>query len=587
MSKHLSRRSTLGRVLGRTAPLLGAFALTSTAALAQDTLPQADNAWYDGARQALQERLERQPNTNRAKNVILMISDGNGVGTNYATRLFHGQQNGGYGDENVLPQESMPYLALVKTYNTNAQTPDSAGTGTAMLAGVKTKAGVVGVDESVVRGDCSQVEAGKVTPLSRIMSEAGKSVGIVSTARLTHATPAAGYAHSADRNFEDDSDLPEGCEVPDIATQLLDAMTEGFVDIAMGGGRRHFLPAETVDDEGSSGRRTDGRDLVAEAQEAGARYAFDSDSFAAIDLAAEGPILGLFESSHMQYEFDRANEPSLAEMVEASIKAMEGNEEGFFLEVEAGRVDHANHGGNLHRAVTDGVAFAEAVAKARELTDESDTLIVVTADHEHAIAFNGYCGRGTPITGVCYGIDNAGIAHNGEVQTADDGRPYSVVGYLNGAGSVIKKEAIPAALAMEADHDTTAANDDQANDVAMASGSDAGGTDTDSDAPAPIGETGDQVAAKLLERLDVTTETDEATGESTSFRWIGSRGELTQEEATDPDYIQQAAIPMGSETHSGEDVAVYASGPFAHLFDGTVEQNYLFHVMHHAAFGSE
>ena len=577
MRRPLAPRS----LIVRTAPLLGAFALTSTAALAQEALPQEGNEWFTGAQEALQERLSREPNTNRAKNVILMISDGNGVGTNYATRLWHGQQNGGFGDENVLPQESMPHLALVKTYNTNAQTPDSSGTGTAMLSGVKTKAGVVGVNENVARGECAEVEGNRVTPITRLMSEAGKSVGIISTARLTHATPASGYAHSADRNFEDDSDLPEGCEVPDIATQLLDAMTSGFVDIAMGGGRRHFLPADVTDEEGGAGRRTDGRNLVEEAQSAGARYAFDSESFAAIDLAAEGPILGLFESSHMQYEHDRANEPSLAEMVEASIEALEGNEDGFFLEVEAGRVDHANHGGNLHRVVTDGVAFAEAVAKARELTDDAETLIVVTADHEHAIAFSGYCGRGTPITGVCYGIDGAGTEHTGEMELADDGRPYTVVGYLNGPGSVIKKEAIPAALVMEADHDGKA-SEGEANDVAMAES-----TDTASDEPAPIGETGDQVAAQLLARLDTTTETDEESGETSSYRWIGSRGDLTQEEATDPDYIQQATVPKSSETHSGEDVAVYASGPFAHLFDGTVEQNYLFHVMHHAAFGAE
>jgi alkaline phosphatase len=64
--------------------------------------------------------------------------------------------------------------------------------------------------------------------------------------------------------------------------------------------------------------------------------------------------------------------------------------------------------------------------------------------------------------------------------------------------------------------------------------------------------------------------------------WSGSRPMLTQEEATDPDYIQQALIPFSSETHGPEDVAVYAKGPFAHLLDGVVEQNYIFHVMHHA-----
>jgi len=551
--------------------------LLGSVALAQELPPQADNAWFTEAQATLQERLARQLNTSRAKNVILMISDGNGVGTNYATRLWHGQQNGNYGDENVLPQESMPHLALVKTYNVNAQTPDSSGTGTAMLSGVKTKAGVVNVNENVSRGDCSTVMDNALTPITRMMSDAGKATGIISTARITHATPASGFAQSADRNFEDDSGLPEGCEVPDIATQLVTAMSEGWVDIAMGGGRRHFLPAEVTDEEGQAGRRTDGVNLIEQAQAAGARYVFDDASFADVGSLDDGPILGLFESSHMQYEYDRTGEPSLAEMVEASIGALQGAEQGFFLEVEAGRVDHANHAGNLHRVLEDGVAFAEAVAVARELTDESDTLIIVTADHEHAIAFNGYCGRGTPITGLCHAIDGEGVEYLADtLELADDGRPYSVVGYLNGPGSVIRKEAMPPALSMEADHEQ-GGGEGTGTDMAM--------NDADAE-PAPIGTGGDVVAQQLLDRLDITTETDEA-GNSTDYRWIGSRGPLTQEEATDPDYLQQATIPKSSETHSGEDVAVYASGPFAHLFDGTVEQNFIFHVMHHAAFGAE
>src|SRR5690606_31792280 len=150
---------------------------------------------------------------------------------------------------------------------------------------------------------------------------------------------------------------------------------------------------------------------------------------------------------------------------------------GFYLEFASGRVAHASHAGNLHRSLTDGAAFAEAVAIADELTDDEDTLIIVTADHEHAIAFNGYCGRGTPITGLCMGIANEGIGHSGEPELASDGKPYTVVGWLNGAGSVL---------------------------------------------------------------------TEQSDG---SF--FGTRPNVTQEQALDPDYLQQATIPMSSETHSG------------------------------------
>jgi alkaline phosphatase len=91
-----------------------------------------------------------------------------------------------------------------------------------------------------------------------------------------------------------------------------------------------------------------------------------------------------------------------------------------------------------------------------------------------------------------------------------------------------------------------------------------------------------QVAATREEA--VATETgDDGEIPAGNAVWIGSRTVLTQEDATDPDFLQQALIPRSSETHSGEDVAIYASGPWAHLFDGTVEQNYIFHVMQHAA----
>ncbi len=489
----------------KTSILALAAMLTATVATAQN-LPQAGNNWFSAAQSELKSRLAITPNTGNAKNVIIMISDGNGVGSNYAARLWMGQQAGGFGDDFVLPHETFPHLALSKTYNVNAQTPDSAGTGTAMHAGVKTKAGVIGVDDTLNRGDCSQVLAATVANAAEIYTALGKNVGIVSTARLTHATPASVYAHSADRNYEDDSKLPEGCATPDISSQLLEAMKAGTVDIALGGGRRHFIPESVKGEEGKSGKRTDGRNLIEEAVEAGITYVWDDETAAAVDLAK--PVLGLFESSHMKYEHDRTGEPSLAEMTEMAIKSLAGGDNGFFLSIEAGRVDHASHAGNAHRMVTDAAAFAAAVAKADALTDDADTLIIVTADHEHAIAFNGYCGRGSSITGLCMGVDGTGIEHTGEPNLAADGQPYTVIGYLNGSGSVLRED----------------------------------------------------------------------------MNWAGVRpAGLDEETATDPDYIQQALIPSRSETHSGEDVAIYAKGPWAHLINGTVEQNYIFHVMYHAA----
>ena len=469
------------------------------------SMPQASDSYFQAGKAALEDRLNKPLIEKRAKNVILMVADGNGVGTNYATRVFMGQKRGGYGDEFVLPYETamLPNLALVKTYNHNAQTPDSAGTSTSMNTGVKTKAGVIGVRKEHNRGDCTADEYA-IPGISDLAKDMGKSVGVVSTARITHATPATVYAHSGDRNWEDNSSIPEGCDQKDIALQLI----ESHVDVAMGGGRRHFIPTDVTDPEGKTGKRTDGRNLVDEFIASGGQYAYDTDTFSNIDVSAGGRILGLFESSHMQYEHDRTNEPSLADMSIAAIQALSRNEQGYYLSIEAGRVDHANHAGNLHRVVTDGEAFANAVSAVLNAVDLNETLVIVTSDHEHAIAFNGYCGRGSPITGLCYGVNPNGVQHTDEAQTGSDGKAYTVVNYLQGPGSV------------------------------------------------------------LIEQPDGT--------------YVGGRPDVTNEEAMDPDYLQQALIPKSSETHSGEDVAVYAGGPYAHLFDGVIEQNMIFHVMHYA-----
>ncbi|MBS1302012.1 alkaline phosphatase [Loktanella sp. SALINAS62] len=483
-------------------------AIAASGAAAQD-LPQASSDWFTAGQATIEARLALEPNTNRARNVILLNADGNGVGTNYALRLFAGQQAGGLGDDHVLPHETFAHMALVKTYTTNGQTPDSAPTASAMLTGVKSRNTMINVSENVAVGDCANLPGNELTTLSQIADDMGKSVGIVSTARITHATPAAAYAVTANRNWEDDSALPEDCTTQaDIAAQLVDGMESGLIDLAMGGGRRHFVPAGTVSEEGNEGTRTDGRNLIEEMEALGAQYVWNDETFGALTELGNAPIIGLFQDSHMMYEHDRTDEPSLAEMTAAAITALSTNEEGYFLSIEGGRVDHANHAGNLHRVLTDGVAFAEAVQMAIDMTDDSDTLIIVTADHEHAIAFNGYCGRGSDITGLCMGIDNEGVENTGEPNLGSDGKPYTVAGYLNGAGSV------------------------------------------------------------LIEQEDGT--------------YSGERPDVTNEEAMDPDYLQQALVPMSSETHSGTDVAAYAHGPYAHLLGGTIEQNVIFHVMHHA-----
>tara|TARA_R100001244_G_scaffold127578_2_gene98188 strand:+ start:2127 stop:3860 length:1734 start_codon:yes stop_codon:yes gene_type:complete len=501
-----------------------------------DVLPQSqkDSSWYSAAQTKLTTKTAQAQATQatKAKNVILFVGDGMGISTLTAARILQGQRNNQSGEEGYLSFEEFPYSAQVKTYNVDAQTPDSAGTMTAIISGVKTDVGVIGVDEDIERGVCSTVAGNELITATELAEIKGLSTGIISTARITHATPAATYAKSADRNWEDVSDMPEdavtgGCE--DIASQLvnfeknLEARFVGTdvdgLDFVMGGGRRHFLPKDETANSTDAvsaieGDRTDERNLVTEwqTQYPDATYVMDQTGFDAIaDDATK--VFGLFNESHMQYEADRANdvagEPSLTDMTTKAIEVLGKNDNGFFLTVESGRIDHAHHAGNAYNALNDTIEFAKAVQAAVDNTNPEETLILVTADHSHVFTIAGYPKRGNPILGqvVAVGATTPSLA-------ADD-MPYTTVGYANGLGFRNL------------------------------------GDETDADA-------------------------------SYTSAAVAGRVELNGVDTTTPGFHQEATVPMGSETHAGEDISLHAKGPGAQLAQGVIEQNVVFHLINQA-----
>ena len=362
-------------------------------------ITQSGDVYFRQAQAALTERLAIRPIDSRARNVIVFIADGSGVASNTAIRIAAGQQRGETGEENVLAYEAFPHLGLVKTYSTNAQIPDSASTATAILSGVKTSNGVIGVGQVVPAGDCALALAHPVATLGELAEARGMATGIVTTARLTHATPAAFYAHAANRNWEDDGLLPSGSPCKDIARQLIEFPFE----VAMGGGRQHFLPSGSSYIEDGAGLRGDGRDLMAEWRALGPGRAVVQSRAEFDSLAGDLPerVLGLFSPSHMAFEvdrpLDRSGEPSLAEMTRMAIEILSRDPDGFVLLVEAGRIDHAYHAVDLHRAVTDGIALNEAVRVAATMTDAADTLIIVTSDHTDPMPSWGHDPRGAPV----------------------------------------------------------------------------------------------------------------------------------------------------------------------------------------------
>lgn len=491
--------------------------------------------WFNAGRQSVIDSIRLHRNESRAKNIILFIGDGMGVSTITASRIYDGQQKGGQGEDHVLSFEKFPYVALAKTYSVNEQTPDSAPTMTAIVTGVKTIGDSVSVNQLVPHSEPNSnvINTNKLTTILELAKQQGLAAGVVSTARITHATPAATYAHTANRDWEGDSDLPKNATVRDIAVQLVDFNINGGIDVALGGGRTRFIVNTASDPEyGIPGKRNDGRDLTAEwlAKHKNAAYVWNKSQFDAISPHTTDHLLGLFEPSHVHYEIDRlahdkAGEPSLTEMTIKAIDILKKNRKGFFLMVEGGRIDHAHHAGNAYRALTDTQQLAAAVQSAVDHTNPKDTLIIVTADHSHVFTIGGYPQRGNPILGLTQGVGSP----TPELDLL--GLPYTTLNYANGPGY------------------TGASNSQMAGSKTFT---------TPAEEPWDAGSEGHK---------------------PTTFSPASGRPSLNNYQVESPNYLQEAIIPLSSETHGAEDVAVFAKGPKAHLFHGTIEQNVIFHVM--------
>jgi alkaline phosphatase len=416
--------------------LCAAAALTATGAASSRRvhLAQTDDPYF--AAGAADAARVRPANTRRARNVILFVGDGMGVSTVTAARIFAGQSRSADGESFDLTMDTAPHSAFSRTYSHDYQIADSAATATALVAGVKTRSGVLSVSSAVPLGDCAAQQGRGVTTLFEAAEAAGLSTGIVSTARITHATPAAAYAHSAHRNWENDAVAARsgGANCPDIARQLVEWPAGDGFEIALGGGRANFLP-NSVQDPGSAnvrGQRADGRNLTAEwAAKPGHVYVSNREQLTGAAIAQGARVLGLFAPSHMAYEVDRdkAAEPSLAEMTAAAITRLSQDRDGYVLMVEGGRIDHAHHDGRAHRALADTVALDEAVRTALDMTRRQDALILVTADHSHTLTIAGYARRGTPILGLSVGDEDGGAGGGA------DGLPYTTLGYINGPGA--------------------------------------------------------------------------------------------------------------------------------------------------------
>ncbi|WP_272906269.1 alkaline phosphatase [Aeromonas jandaei] len=423
-----------------------------------------------------------------AKNVILFIGDGMGPTVLTATRLYK------VGEEGNLEMMKLARSARIKTFSNDAQTTDSAPSMAAYTTGVKmnneviamssdTKAVAPGKDANGNKGvnNCASDNGKPVPTILELAKAAGKSVGAVTTTELTHATPAATYSHICHR----DAAYAIAAQAVPGGAGFNTALGNG-VDVLMGGGANHWTPYNSTSNKGG---RADGRDLTAELTAQGYRYVTTRTDLAKVE---SGKLIGLFSAkSHLDYELDRVakgaanTQPSLSEMTAKAIDLLSQNSQGYFLMVEGGRIDHALHGTNAKRSLTDAVALDEAVKTALGKVDLKDTLIVVTADHDHTMTINGYSAKGNKVLDLVKNGD-------GSTQNDVDGKPFTTLVFGNGPN-----------------------------------------------------------------RPDV-------------------RPTLTSVQVMADDYLQETGVKLGSETHGGGDVMLFADGAGSSRFKGTLDNTKVF-----------
>ncbi|WP_147821497.1 alkaline phosphatase [Salidesulfovibrio onnuriiensis] len=299
------------------------------------------------------------------KYVFYFIGDGMGPAQRQSAEYFYKIKTDN--PEAKLVMNSLPTSALVTTHSANTLVTDSAAGGTALAAGFKTTNGVI-----------SKLPDGKdIKTIAEAARDAGYAVGITTTTRVTHATPAAFSAHEMSRDSENE-----------IAA---DQVESGF-DYIAGGGYRHFVAAKNA--EGLKSKRKDERDLVAEFKTKGyTTFVGDNarDAFRAYTPKKGDKVFAPLAYSHIGMEIDRINAPkganampSLSELTTKGIEVLSAQDKPFFLMVEGGRIDHAAHANDAAGAIYDTMAFDEAIAKAYDFYKKhpEETLIVIAADHE-------------------------------------------------------------------------------------------------------------------------------------------------------------------------------------------------------------
>nr|WLK66394.1 glutathione S-transferase [Eocanthecona furcellata] len=364
-----------------------------------------DNHWKKTSYDDLQESLHIKHNKRVAKNVILFIGDGMGPNTITAARIYKESKEG------YLYWEKFDHVGALKTYSNNKLVTDPGCSATALFAGVKANSGTLGLSSDVKRNDCFQsiIEGNRVITIAKMAQDAGKATGIVTNGRITHATTAAMYAHSANKDWECDTNMPYiAPQCKDIARQLVEDEPGKNFNVIMGGGRQQLMtdspsiPEDPVEGNKTS-TRADNRNLIAEwirqKEVEGVRYTIPKTKkeLLGLDPNQTDYLLGIFQNDHFPFaskvNYTVKNIPSLEEMATTAVKVLSNNKRGFVLMVANALIDKAHQSRRSREASDETFELSKAVEGTMKLLEaagiKNDTLVIVTSSHSDTLTISG------------------------------------------------------------------------------------------------------------------------------------------------------------------------------------------------------
>ena len=325
-------------------------------------------------------KVVKEASQKKAKNVILFVGDGMSLQIREIGRILSkGMTNGKFND--LLAMEKLDHNCLITTSGYDSLVTDSANSASAYATGHKSVVNAMGVYEDSTK---DPLDDPKVENISEILKRTrGMSVGIVTQAESTDATPAAMVGHTRRRALQDY-----------LSNNYLEEYHRP--DVIMGGGSARYVPKSVA-----GSKRKDDINVIQKFKDLG--YTFVDNSTDMMAAPADKPLLGLFTPSTMNVYIDREmlkdpkvlkghmDQPNLMNMTKKTLDILSKNPNGFFAMIEGGSIDKQLHVMDWQRSAYDLIEFDKSIEYAEKWAKEhgDNTLIIVVADHSHGISISG------------------------------------------------------------------------------------------------------------------------------------------------------------------------------------------------------